>query len=229
MTDGPAIVTIWSDIGCPWAHRAVHRLHETRARLGLAERIRFAHRPFPLELFNDKPTPKDVLDPEMAVLSAHDPEPGWRPWSAPDWQWPVTTLLAMEAVQAAAEQSVAAAEQLDRRLRRAFFAESRCISLRHVILEAAAGCEAVDTGALEAALDAGWARAEVMRSFRKADASDAINGSPHVFLPDGTDAHNPGIRMHWEAKDTPQRRPVIDADDPSVYDELLRRAAAVAA
>ncbi len=51
-----------------------------------------------------------------------------------------------------------------------------------------------------------------------------MKGSPHLFPSDGTDAHNPGIRMHWEAE--PGRGfPVIDADDPSVYDSLVTTAA----
>jgi len=54
--------------------------------------------------------------------------------------------------------------------------------------------------------------------------ADGVKGSPHLFPSDGTDAHNPGIRMHWEAE--PGRGfPVIDADDPSVYDSLVTTAA----
>jgi predicted DsbA family dithiol-disulfide isomerase len=224
-----ATITIWSDIGCPWAHRAVHRLHDARARLGLDGRVRFVHRPFPLELFNEQPTPKDILDVEVAALSAHDPDAGWQPWSAPEWSSPVTMLPALEAVQAAAALHAVAGEQLDRELRRAFFAESRCISLHHVILDVAARCDAVDTDRLAAALENGSARHRVMDAFREAEASDVLKGSPHVFLADGSDVHNPGIRMHWEEKDTPRRRVVIDGDEPAVYDALLRRAAAVAA
>jgi hypothetical protein len=32
--------------------------------------------------------------------------------------------------------------------------------------------------------------------------------------------HNPGIELHWEEG----RFPVIDKDDPSIYEELLERA-----
>ncbi len=74
------------------------------------------------------------------------PRAGWQPWAAPDHAWPVTMLPPMEAVQAAKLQSLAAAEELDRGLRRAFWGESRCISLRHVILEVATECDSVDVG-----------------------------------------------------------------------------------
>ena len=90
------------------------------------------------------------------------PRAGWQAWAAPDYAWPVTMLPPMEAVQAAALQSPSAAEELDRGLRRAFWGESRCISLRHVILEVANECDGVDVGALAAALDDGRARAPLL-------------------------------------------------------------------
>jgi len=51
-----------------------------------------------------------------------------------------------------------------------------------------------------------------------------VKGSPHLFLPDGTDAHNPGIRMRWQG---PSGRgfPVVESDTAEVYDDLLHRAA----
>ena len=54
--------------------------------------------------------------------------------------------------------------------------------------------------------------------------SGRVNGSPHLFLPDGTDVHNPGIEMHWEG-DHGKGFPVVDRDEPAIYEDLLRRAA----
>jgi predicted DsbA family dithiol-disulfide isomerase len=220
----PGAIAIWSDVGCPWAHLAVHRLHVARRRLGLDDTVRFEHRPFPLELVNEQATPRRVLAAEIPVVGALGPEAGWQAWQAPEWQWPVTTLPALEAVQAAAAQDAVAAEELDRALRVAFFGESRCISMRHVILEVASKCDAVDTDALAGTLDDGVARRVVIARFEQASARDDIKGSPHLFLPDGTDAHNPGITMHWEGRPG-EGFPVIDHDDSGVYDDLLRRAA----
>jgi hypothetical protein len=59
------------------------------------------HRAFPLELFNRMSTPKSIVDAEMVVIAGRRPELGWRPWSAADHTYPVTTLPAMEAVQVA--------------------------------------------------------------------------------------------------------------------------------
>jgi predicted DsbA family dithiol-disulfide isomerase len=135
----------------------------------------------------------------------------------------VSSLPALEAVQAAKQQSRRASEDLDLALRRALFAQSRCITMRHVVLDVARACESVDEDALEDALDDGRARGDVMAQWRATDDA-GVEGSPHLFLPDGTDVHNPGIEMHMQGEHG-KGIPVIDADDRSVYDDLLKRAA----
>ena len=105
-TPGPStdpstgIVIVWSDLACPWAHVAVARLHRVRDELGLTDQVRFDHRVFPLELMNEGPTPRTILDAEIPVAGALEPAAGWQLWqdSSP---YPVTTLMPMEAVQAA--------------------------------------------------------------------------------------------------------------------------------
>ncbi len=221
----PGTIVVYSDIGCPWAHVAVWRLHDARRRLGLEERVAFDHRVFPLELFNSQPTPRDELEVELDACSALAPRAGWQPWSAPAWAWPSTLLPPMEAVQAAKEQGLAASEQLDRGLRRAFWGESRCISLRHVILEVAAECDGVDLEALAEAFDTGRARHLVFEQYEVA-RSGAVDGSPHLFLSDGTNVQNPGIEATWEEGRDGFWRPTIVRDDPSAHDDLLRAAAA---
>ncbi len=140
--------------------------------MGLEGVVRIDHRAFPLELVNDEPTNKAVIDGERAALADVEPHAGWSAWSAPVSTWPVTTLPALEAVQAAKEQGLAASEQLDRALRVAFFAESRCISLRPVILEVARECDRVDDDALAAAFDDGRGRAAVIEQWRRAEGSE---------------------------------------------------------
>jgi predicted DsbA family dithiol-disulfide isomerase len=215
-------VVVFSDIGCPWAHVAVFRLHKARADLGLDGKVVFEHRSFPLELFNERPTPRKVLDAELPVAGALEPDAGWQVWARPDYEYPVTMLPALEAVHAASAQSLAAGEDLDRALRVAFFGESRCVSMRHVILEVAANCNSVDAGALASALDDGRFRKAVMDDLDVAHSAE-VDGSPHVFV-SGLDAHNPGVEMHWEGEHG-RGFPVVDKDDPSVYEELLVHAA----
>ncbi len=221
-------ITVFTDLNCSFAHLAVHRLHQARRRLGLEGRIWFDHRAFPLELFNRTVNERPGVDSEVSVVGALEPDAGWRLWQGPDWTYPVTTLPPLEAVQAAKEQGWHASEQLDLALRRAFWAEGRCISLRHEILDIAASTGAVDVSALAAALDDGRARSAVMSQY--AAAKDGrVNCSPHVFLHDGTNLANPGIRTRWVNGGFGVGFPVVDADDPSVYTDLLDRAAGLSA
>lgn len=219
----PGTVEVWSDIACPWATLAVHRLHAARRSLGLEGRVTFRHRAFSLELANERPTPWSGLHAEIPVIGGLEPSLGFRMWRRPPWEWPVTSLPALEAVQAAADQSLAAAEEVDVALRRALFSDSRCISLRNVVLDVAGGCPSVDADRLAADLDGGRFRRAVVDQHRSAAAA-GVQGSPHLFLPDGSDAFNPGIEMHQEGSHG-GGFPVVDADDPSVYERLLKIAA----
>jgi predicted DsbA family dithiol-disulfide isomerase len=221
----PGTVQVWSDLGCPWSHAVVWRLWEARRRLDLEGRVRFDHHAFPLELFNDEPTPRWHIDVEAPVVESIAPRAGWQPWSAPDSAWPVTLLPPMEAVQAAKLQSLEASEALDRGLRRALYGESRCISLRNVIIEVAQETDAVDVAALAEALDAGRARQALIDDWKVAQG-DEVRGSAHLFVPDGTNAQNPGIGIGWKDDGSPFGRYWIEHDDPAAIDDLVRRAAA---
>jgi predicted DsbA family dithiol-disulfide isomerase len=225
MDVAPGTLAIWSDLGCPWSHAVVWRLHDARRRLGLEGRVAFDHHVFPLELFNSEPTPRRLLAAEWPVAAGLAPRAGWSAWSAPDDAWPVTMLPPMEAVQAAKSQSLAASEVLDRGLRRAFWGESRCISMRHVILEVAHEAETVDVARLADALDDGSARRSLFDDWAVA-RGDTIRGSAHLFAPDGTQAQNPGITIGWVAEDgAGTGAAVVEADDPAAIDEFVRRAA----
>ncbi len=217
----PGTVVVFSDLGCPWAHAAVWRLHRARRRLRLAEAVRFDHRAFPLELFNSQPTSRPGSG-QLATCMELAPGAGWQPWSAPDGAWPVTMLPPMEAVQAAKEQSFAASEELDIGLRRAFWGESRCISLRHVILEVASQCESVDLATLADAIDSGRARRRIFEQWEVAK-TDAVRGSPHLFAA-GFDAENPGLELDWREEDG-EWVPTIVRDETAIYEQIMRRAA----
>jgi predicted DsbA family dithiol-disulfide isomerase len=156
-------------------------------------------------------------------------------WTAPDDLYPHTVLLAAEAVHAAKAQSLGAGEALDAALRRAFWLQSRSIAHRQVILEVATEAAAelttttgeppvrLDVDELADALDTGRHRRDVMADFAIA-RTDAIPGSPTLLLSDGTATTNPGMRVHWEGP-WAAGFPIVDADDPRVYEDLLRRAA----
>ena len=226
MKVAPGTIAVWSDLGCPWSHAVVWRLHDARRRLGLEGQVAFDHHAFPLELFNNEPTPRLLLDAEWPAAATLAPRAGWQTWSASEHAWPVTMLPPMEAVQAAKLQSLRASEELDRGLRRAFWGESRCISLRHVILEVANECESLDVPALAEALDSGRARRALLDDWATA-RGDEVRGSAHLFTPDGTNAQNPGIAIGWMKDDSAGGgTATIEADDPGAIEELVRRAAA---
>ncbi|MGV0743952.1 DsbA family oxidoreductase [Mycolicibacterium sp. XJ870] len=219
----PRTITVWSDIGCPWASLALHVLRSEADRLGAG--VLIDHRAFPLELFNRRPTPKPVIDVEVSAIAALIDDLGWRVWSAPDSEYPVTTIPAMAAVQAAKHDDVgglAASDQLDAGLRRAWYAESRCISVLSVIEDVAAECPLVATDALMRRLREGGGMADVHEQFDIARGPQ-IQGSPHLFS-DGYSVHNPGVRYHWTAP-PPQGFPRFEAYDRGWVADLLTGAA----
>jgi predicted DsbA family dithiol-disulfide isomerase len=218
----PGTVAVYTDVACIWSTVALHRFYAARARLGLDDAVRVDHRLFLLEDVNRSAVPMPTWQAEIPVAGPLAPDLGLSPWQGHPADWPVTALLANEAVHAAKAQSPAAAEQLDTALRLAFFRDSRCTSLLHEVVDVARGCDRVDADALAAALEDGRARGAMMADYR-AHAAD-VQGSPHFFLADGSDAHNPGIELHWDDAGYP----VVDADDPAAYDALVRRAAEVA-
>lgn len=213
--------TLFADIACPWAHAAVHRWRAERARRGLEDGVFLDLRCFPLELVNRRATPKRTLDAEIPVAGSLAPEAGWQMWQRQPYDYAVSSLLALEAVQAAKEQGPKASEDLDYALRRAFFGESRNITLHHVVVEIASECPTVDEAALEAALRDGRARHRIFEDLRIAE-SDEVQGSPHFFLSGGPSWHNPGVEMHWVG-DGGKGFPVVDKDDPGVYQEMFDR------
>jgi predicted DsbA family dithiol-disulfide isomerase len=219
----PGTVTVWSDIGCPWATLALHTLHAEADRRGVE--LLVDHRAFPLELFNRTPTPKYILDAEIVAIAGHRPEVGWRQWSAPESTYPVTTLPALEAVQAAKSPAIgglAGSDQLDTALRRAFYVDSRCISVPSVVLAVAGDCSLVDADALAGALADGAGRREVYQQWATAKGP-GIQGSPHLFTGDGYDEHNPGADYHWTAPPPRGGLPRLEAYDAGWAEKLLDR------
>ncbi len=218
----PGTIVVFADIACPWSHVATHRLEKTRARLGLVEEVRLDFRAFPLELFNRRATPKRILDAEIPVVGALEPGAGWAMWQRHDYDYPVTMLLALEAVQAAKEQGLRASESLDRALRLALFRDGRNLSMFHEIADVARSCDELDADALVKALRDGRARHLVFEQKEEATRAN-VEGSPHLFFSDGSDVHNPGISKRWEG-DPGKGFPVVLEDRPEIYEELLERA-----
>ena len=210
-------ITVYSDIACPWAHVAVHRLHRAISERGVDDEIELDHRAFPLEIVNGRPTPKDILDVEVRVCADLEPEAGWS-FDPHPWTYPVSTLPALEAVQAAKEQGADASAGLDRALRRSMFRDWRCLSVFAVVEEIAATVDGLDVEKLRSTIRSGNARSEIWHQLDDVEAS-GIPGSPTFVLPDGTTVHNPGIEFHWE--DERHEHLVVDVDDRDAIADLV--------
>lgn len=221
-------VTVWSDIGCPWATLALQTLRSAADARGT--NLVIDHRAFPLELFNRSPTPKELVEAEVITIAGNVPQLGWQLWKGSPSAYPVTLLPALEAVQAAKDPAVGglpASDQLDGELRRAFYVDSQCISIHSVILDTAEGCDRVDHVALAALLAEGRGRSDVYRQWRTAQGS-GVQGSPHLFTAGHRfAAHNPGVAYHWTARpplDFPLQKhglPVLTGHDPGWANTLL--------
>lgn len=216
----PGVVTVWSDIACPWAGLALAILADRASEREVPYVV--DHRAFPLELFNRRATPKLILDAEVVAIGALLPSLQWQLWGRPEGSYPVTSLPALAAVQAAKSDSVGglgASMQLDSALRAAFYTDQLCISMISVIEDVARQCTEVDAGALMDRLSHGAGHAEVFKQWKVAQ-SDAIQGSPQLFTASGASVHNPGVDYHWTAP-APQGLPRFESYDPSWADTLL--------
>ena len=227
LTGTPGALVLIADVACPWATVMVLRLRAARDELGLASSVPVIHLAHPLELLYEQPIARRVLDAEIPVCASTTPDFGWSLWQGRLDEYPVSSLLAIEAVQAARRQSEDAAEELDLALRRALFVRSRCISLRHEVLAAARDCPTLDVDRLASDLDRGVARAAVSRQATGA-RSVAATCTGYLVLPDGTGWCNAGIATSWVGPPLPRGVPLVQHDDPGIYRELVTRAAATA-
>lgn len=211
-----AVITIWSDLHCPWSYVAMLRLHRVRDQLGYVDEVRFDPRAWPLELVNRQGTPERTVKTEMVALARLEPSA----FSLYEQEsWPTTFLPAFEAQKWGFSMGQDVGESFDLALRRAFFLHSRNLSLRHELVEVAHS-EGLDGDQLGAALDEGRFRKEVMADWSESQTVD-IEGSPQLVLPGGTSCHNPGITHQWV-----RGIPVIESDHPSVYEDIIHQAAA---
>ena len=216
----PGVITVWSDIACPWATLALATLTNHAQERDIE--ILIDHRAFPLELFNRRPTPKRIIDAEIVAIGALRPELEWQLWSRPEGNYPVTSLPAMAATQAAKSAEVGglnASAQLDAALRKAFYSDQQCISMVTVIEDIARSCPDVDAGALSDRLSQGDGYAAVFKQWHVA-SSDQIQGSPQIFARSDQSLHNPGVMYHWTAAPG-KGLPRFESYDPCWADVVL--------
>lgn len=188
-------VDVWSDIHCPWALVAVHRLRRAREAHGLD--VVFVPRAWPLEWVNRRGTPRGIVTTETAVLAGHEPEL-FTAYTGESW--PSTFLPAFELVAATRRRyGPRAAEDVDFALRLAFFRDGVDVSIRAGLVEALVIASGLNADVVPAAVVEAWLRtnprADVAEDFQ-ASGGLPIQGSPQIFWPDGSTTHNPGMTDH---------------------------------
>lgn len=206
-------MTVYSDIHCPWATLAVHRLRAARDAQGLD--VLFDQRAWPLEWVNGAGTPRKIVEPESIALTSHEPALFGRFQGS---SWPSTFLPAFELVAAARRVAgLGAAEAVDYRLRVAFFAESMDLSVRSGLAEALQPlADELDVDAVMHAWDTQAVRADVGADYVKSKELP-IQGSPQIFWPDGSTSHNPGMTEREWVRGVP----VVADPDPDAPARLL--------
>jgi predicted DsbA family dithiol-disulfide isomerase len=205
------MITIWSDIHCPWAYVALLRLHRMRDHLG-ADQLIFDLRSYPRELVAGNEISAEAAQREVVALAQLEPTA----FSALQSEaWPTSNLAAFEAQKWGFSQGQEIGESFDLALRRAVFLHGHNLGVRTELL-AVSDLEGLMTDQLGSALDDGRFRKAVITDLNEA-IDQAIIGSPQVVLPDGTSHHNPGITYREE-----RGIPIIVSDHPSVYEELVQ-------
>jgi hypothetical protein len=193
----------------------VYRLRQLRP-----EGVRLEWASLPIEVVNRRGTPKDILDQEVELIQSIEPRLEIRRWAKRDWEWPVTILPAFEAVKCAEAQGDDQVWEYQWRVRQAFFRDSACISLRHVLLDLAHGFDITDD------FDSGRFRQKVMQEGDAGWHQLKVRGSPTLVLPDGSLHAYPGLpEVTWSADHARIEHVEPPQDDPmQVFKRLLERA-----
>ena len=198
MPESLPTIELYSDIHCPWAYMALYRLRAVWPEY--EGRVRVAFRALSLEIKNERPTPKPILDVETVLMELQEPELPIYGWRRPEWQYVPTLLPAFEAEKAAAQQGDEAVWRFSWQVRRAFFAESRTICTRFELAKVAdeAG---LDVDRFLRDWDSGRFREEVLADTHRGWEELKVNGSPTFVLPSGKQVWNPGAaRVSWGPK-----------------------------
>ncbi len=149
-------------------------------------------RAFPLDVINGRPLPRHIVDQEWPHIVNEEPLCDFRPWN--NVGYPDTSILAYEIYDCAYAQDPVKAFDLDYRIRRGFYYESRWIHLRNTLLDIA-GEAGLDMDRLTEDFDTGRYKARVMldcnEALRKRDEEGKSMTSPTLILPNGEFYYNP--------------------------------------
>ena len=155
-------------------------------------RLHLKWRAFPLEIINDRPAPRHIVDQEWPLIAVQEPLSPCRSW--PHDEYLRTTLRAYQAYASAYEQDPEKARVYDLKIRRGFFYEGRRVDEDAVLCEMAEEA-GLDASKVRADLGAGAYKEGVMDDYREAmrlrDEESMPMTSPTLIFPSGEAVFNP--------------------------------------
>jgi predicted DsbA family dithiol-disulfide isomerase len=187
-------VALWSDPYCPYAYLTTFRLRRLLTEPAYKDRVRVRPRALAVERDTKRPARKPVIEAEARHLMLLEPDIPYQPWSRPDWEWPVSSLPALEAVKCAEAQGLDAAWAMDWAVRTAFFAESACPTMRDTLVDCAKR-SGIHVPRFEEDWDSGRFRRVVLHETDEGWYKRDFNVSPNLVLPDGRAIENPGGQL----------------------------------
>lgn len=189
----PAI-EFYGSMECPYAYLATFRLRQVWPEY--AGKLKLTWRALSLEYINQQSYPKPLYTAEQELFQQIEPRLPWKLWARPEWQWPVTHWPAFEALACAQAQSCDAAFEMSWALRHAYFAENRCLSMRHEILAIAEPLNSqglLNLEQFQQDWDSGKYKSQVLRESQTGWHELKVNGSATLILPDGEQVTNPAV------------------------------------
>jgi predicted DsbA family dithiol-disulfide isomerase len=188
------VIEVYSSIECPFAYLSVYRLRQVWG--AFSGRLSLSWRALSLEWVNQRSYALPLFEAERELFSEIEPGLPWQPWSRPHWEFPSTMWPAYEALACAQAQGEAQAFSMSWELRRAYFAESRNISLRSEIMAVAqvvAQQADLDFSRFQMDWDQGSYKALAHNESQRGWRELKLEGSATFVLPDGEKFTNPAV------------------------------------
>jgi predicted DsbA family dithiol-disulfide isomerase len=176
----------WAEYYCPWCYVGAVRLSAVMPEF--RGRVNYRIRPFPLEVVGGGPPNREELGQEWWLAAIQEPRAEFAPYRSDDW--PTTTLPAFDAAYCAGRQGQDELYDIDLRIRRAFFAESRNIGRREVMLEIAQEA-GLDMPRFERDFADPAVRDAVLAEAQLGHDQWRVRGTPTLMLADGTRLRHP--------------------------------------
>lgn len=142
---------------------------------------------FPLEVYGGGPPDRKELELEIWLAALQEPKAVFKPFGD---DWPTTTLPAFEAAWCAFQQGESIGKDFDLRIRRAFFAESRNIGKREVMLDLAREAN-LDMERFTRLFNSDQPRAAVLEEGKLGKEKFGVRGTPTIMLSDGAKLRHP--------------------------------------